>query len=87
EDLLIDFRELIGRHTGENMAEAVWDTLTLYGLHDKVIAFMIDNATNNDTLMKGIECRCRREGIIFDEKLSCLRCMPHTVHLVAIKVS
>ncbi|SJK99091.1 uncharacterized protein ARMOST_02377 [Armillaria ostoyae] len=86
EDLLIDFRELIGRHTGENMAEAVWDTLTLYGLRDKVIAFMMDNATNNDTLMKGIECRCRREGIIFDEKLSRLRCMPHTVHLAAIKL-
>jgi hypothetical protein len=32
EELLIDFRELIGEHSGDNMAEAVWQTLELYGL-------------------------------------------------------
>ncbi len=36
EELLIDFHELIGKHTGENMAEVVWETLTLYGLCEKV---------------------------------------------------
>ena len=36
EELLIDFRELIGSHSGENMALAVWDTLKLYGLKGKV---------------------------------------------------
>lgn len=32
EELLIDFQELIGQHLGENMAEAVWATMELYGL-------------------------------------------------------
>lgn len=36
EELLIDFRELIGEHSGENMAEAVWATLEMYGLVGKV---------------------------------------------------
>ena len=36
EELLIDFRELIGEHSGENMAEAVYNTLELYGLKEKV---------------------------------------------------
>jgi hypothetical protein len=36
DELLIDFQELIGAHTGENMAEVVWDTLDLYGLKGKV---------------------------------------------------
>ena len=36
EELLIDFRELIGEHTGENMAEAVWETLAMYGIQDRV---------------------------------------------------
>jgi hypothetical protein len=36
EELLIDFRELIGPHSGENMAEAVWATMELYGLVGKV---------------------------------------------------
>jgi hypothetical protein len=36
EEILIDFKELIGEHSGENMAEAVWETLTKYGLKGKV---------------------------------------------------
>jgi hypothetical protein len=36
EELLIDFRELIGPHSGENMAEAIWATMELYGLIGKV---------------------------------------------------
>jgi len=36
EELLIDFRELIGEHLRENLAEAVFDTLQLYDLRDKV---------------------------------------------------
>ncbi|KAJ6524012.1 hypothetical protein B0H19DRAFT_881884, partial [Mycena capillaripes] len=30
EELLIDFQELIGEHSGENMAEVVWKTLDDY---------------------------------------------------------
>ena len=36
EELLIDFHELMGEHSGENMAEAVWETLTKYGISDCV---------------------------------------------------
>ena len=36
EELLIDFQELIGEHSGENMAEAVWGTLKRYGLERRV---------------------------------------------------
>jgi hypothetical protein len=40
EELLIDFRELIGVHSGENMAEAVWETLTRYNIEDRVSILM-----------------------------------------------
>ena len=40
DELLIDFRELIGSHSGENMASAVWDTLELYSLKGKVQILM-----------------------------------------------
>jgi hypothetical protein len=36
EELLIDFRELTGEHSGENMAEAVWETLKQYDLIGRV---------------------------------------------------
>jgi hypothetical protein len=37
EELLIDFRELLREHSGENMAEAVWETLAMYGIEGKVV--------------------------------------------------
>ncbi len=48
--------------------------------------FMMDNASNNDILMKGIEHQAKKEGIAFNATLSRLQCMLHTVHLAAIKV-
>ena len=36
EEMLIDFCELVGEHSGENMAEAVWQTLEIYGLLGRV---------------------------------------------------
>jgi hypothetical protein len=36
EELLIDFQELIGEHSGENMATTVWKTLETYNIQDKV---------------------------------------------------
>ena len=36
EELLIDFQELIGQHSGENMAAVVWSTLETYDIQDKV---------------------------------------------------
>jgi hypothetical protein len=37
EELLIDFQELLGKHSGENMAEAVWETLVMYGIEGRVV--------------------------------------------------
>ena len=36
KELLINFQELIGAHTGENMAAVIWETLELYGLKGRV---------------------------------------------------
>ncbi|KAJ7744446.1 hypothetical protein DFH07DRAFT_749390, partial [Mycena maculata] len=52
----------------------------------KIVAFVMDNATNNDTMMEAIERKCWAEGIDFTAKKSCIRCMLHTVHLAALKV-
>ncbi|KAJ7078140.1 hypothetical protein B0H15DRAFT_789116, partial [Mycena belliarum] len=69
-----------------NMAEVVWQTLEDYGLTGRVIAFMMDNATNNDTLVEAIERKCFVRGIKFSAKNSRLRCMPHTVHLAVLQL-
>ncbi|KAF9066812.1 hypothetical protein BDP27DRAFT_1226869, partial [Rhodocollybia butyracea] len=69
-----------------NMADAVWDTLEKYGLVGQVLAFMMDNASNNDTLLETIECKCHAQNIPFNAQHSQLRCMPHTVHLAVLKL-
>ena len=37
EELLIDFRELHGEHSGKNVAEAIWETLVMYGIEGRVV--------------------------------------------------
>ncbi|KAF8157948.1 hypothetical protein B0H34DRAFT_634360, partial [Crassisporium funariophilum] len=81
KEVVIDFKELIGEHTGENMADIVWATLKLYKIENKIIAFVMDNATNNDTMLRGIEDRCQEENITFSAQDARGRCMPHTIHL------
>ncbi|KAF9022525.1 hypothetical protein BDZ89DRAFT_888537, partial [Hymenopellis radicata] len=69
-----------------NMADAVWSTLTKYDIQGRILAFVMDNATNNDTMLDEIEDLCTNAGIDFSAKRSRLRCMPHTVHLAALKL-
>jgi hypothetical protein len=100
--MLIDFRELLGSHTGDNMGDAVWETFVMYNIQDKVlllifcpdsklnfkqiIAFMMDNASNMDTFVDAIKKHMDLVDIDFDTEWACLRCLPHTTHLAAIEV-
>ncbi|KAJ7271393.1 hypothetical protein B0H12DRAFT_1000905, partial [Mycena haematopus] len=45
-----------------------------------------DNATNNDTMVEAFERRCVAEGIYFSAEDARMRCMPHTIHLSALKL-
>lgn len=47
---------------------------------------MMDNASNNDTMIEAIESRCHEAGVKFSARKSRMRCMPHTIHLAALKV-
>ena len=47
---------------------------------------MMDNASNNNTMMQSLERRCEHRGIQFSAQDARMRCMPHTIHLAAIKV-
>ena len=49
------------------------------------MAFMLDNATNNDTMVEGIQRRAELVGIRMNASWVRLRCLPHTVHLAAVK--
>ncbi|KAF7370018.1 Transposase-like protein [Mycena sanguinolenta] len=86
EECLIDFRELVGQHSGENMGAAVWQTVEKFGLIGQITAFVMDNATNNDTMIEAFTRRCKKEGILFSAADGRMRCMPHTIHLSALRL-
>jgi hypothetical protein len=52
----------------------------------QIMAFMTDNASNNDTLINGIVEHAKRKGILLNGDWIHLRCMLHTIHLAALKV-
>ncbi|KAG1767937.1 hypothetical protein EDD22DRAFT_732641, partial [Suillus occidentalis] len=81
KELLIDFREIIGEHSGVNLAEAVWHTLEPYGLKSQVMAIVCDNASKSDTLLQALREKCADEEINFSTKHSHIHCLPHIVHL------
>lgn len=47
----------------------------------------MDNASNNDTLIEAFEAKCTVCDIDFRASDARIRCMPHTGHLAALKVS
>jgi hypothetical protein len=51
------------------------------------MAIVSDNAANNNTLIDGIVERAAEKSISLNRQWIRLRCMPHTVHLAALKVS
>ncbi|KAK0197812.1 hypothetical protein F5146DRAFT_886013, partial [Armillaria mellea] len=51
-----------------------------------VVAFVMDNALNNDTMVEAIEQKCIVAGIVFSARESWLHCIPYMVHLAALKL-
>ncbi|KIJ35055.1 hypothetical protein M422DRAFT_181239, partial [Sphaerobolus stellatus SS14] len=86
EEVLIDFCELIGEHSGVNMAAAVYQTIDTLGLKGRIQSIVSDNAANNDTMMEELEHLFKKENIEFNAIHACGRCLPHTVHLAALKL-
>jgi hypothetical protein len=63
---LIGPYELVGKHSSENMAQAVFETLDLFGLKGQVLAIMINNASNYDTMCEELQKLCEQEDISFN---------------------
>lgn len=52
---LIAFRKIDGEHTGSNMASYLARILFELGVLKKLGQFTLDNASNNDTMMRHLE--------------------------------
>jgi len=79
--------EVVGQHSGPNIANYLFDVVKEYGIGEKIGYFQLDNATNNDTAVAAMDSVLKNE---FGEKVNMikpaerrLRCFGHILNLAA----
>jgi hypothetical protein len=55
--IVLALREIDGAHTGENLSPVILDVIVDYGFESNLGFFMMDNASNNDTMMNHLSTR------------------------------
>jgi hypothetical protein len=91
----IEFIEIEGSHSGENLAKIVGEALQKHGLLQKLLSITADNASNNNTLCRYLYSFMKRqfddhleefpskEGTMrFKGEASQIRCFAHILNLV-----
>lgn len=85
---ILDFCELKSLHTGEHIANKVFDCLKEWGLENKVFTITLDNATNNNSMqeiLKGQLQIIRSSGLLCDGKFMHVRCCAHILNIIVKK--
>jgi hypothetical protein len=54
---VLALREVDGQHTGQNQAKLIMGVIEEFGIASKVGYFMMDNAENNDTMIRALSTR------------------------------
>jgi hypothetical protein len=79
--------ELDGDHSGPNQAHTIMEIIEEYSIASKVGYFMMDNAENNDTMMRTLETSLnetlRDQEVPYNGKQYRLRCKGHIINLAA----
>ncbi|CEL08111.1 hypothetical protein ASPCAL11264 [Aspergillus calidoustus] len=94
QERVLEFREISGSHSGENMAELLQSMLSELQLEDKLLTITADNASNNETLASELyfnlaekytsdsfdpSCSGRLRFLGID---SYIRCLAHVLNLI-----
>ncbi|EKG09031.1 HAT domain-containing protein [Macrophomina phaseolina MS6] len=75
---LLSFARIVGPHSGENLAKALYKSITSYGInYTRVGYFVADNADTNDTMLRKL-----RELMAIDYPACRIRCIGHIINLV-----
>ncbi|KAK2470914.1 hypothetical protein H9L39_17145 [Fusarium oxysporum f. sp. albedinis] len=86
QSLVVRIKELEGQHSGENMAEAIMEFIREYGIASKVGYFMMDNASNMNTMIDKVSDDLEHEFDVFYDPLPHrLRCFGHIINLAVME--
>lgn len=79
---VLEFTELKGAHSGENIAHAVYNVLEELHIREKLLTITADNATNNEAMVSELHARLCHINPQFDGLNSFIRCFAHVVNLI-----
>ncbi|CAI5498622.1 unnamed protein product [Closterium sp. Naga37s-1] len=77
--MVLEFREMLGRHGGREMAQVVEETVVQWGLEGRCLGFTTDNASSNIATFR----RMSEEGggQCFFNSCMHFRCLAHVINL------
>lgn len=80
--ILLSIREINGMHSGENVGQTVVDVVREFQTESELGAFVLDNASNNDTAVRYMLNELELHDT-HEEKHCRLRCLGHIINLAA----
>lgn len=84
-EALIGFEPLHGSHTGAELAKVIWKVLSRHKIEKSVHAATTDNASNNKTLIAGINEFVKSapgDTNFITDKIEKVPCLAHVIQLV-----
>ena len=72
-------------HTGEEIANKIFECMMEWGLDKKVFSITLDNATNNDSMQRNLKEKLQMisgSGLLRDGKFLHIRCCAHILNLI-----
>lgn len=86
QSLVGGIKELQGQNSGENMAEAIMEFIREYGIASKVRYFVMDNASNMNTMIDQISDDLERKfKVYYDPLPHRVRCLGHIINLAVME--
>ncbi|KAF4332994.1 ribonuclease H [Fusarium beomiforme] len=84
EHHILALKDIDSEHDGSHLAAAILEVVDEWGFASKLGYFVMDNAGNNDTMMRSLSLGLlRRYDIQYDPKVHRLRCQVHIINLAA----
>jgi hypothetical protein len=80
--ILLDLREVIGEHSGENIGQTVVDTIKDYEIENKLGTFIFHNTKGNDTAVRYIIDELNLYDM-YEESYARLHCLGCVINLAA----
>jgi hypothetical protein len=79
-EILLGFEPLHGSHTGAHLSETVVQILTGHGIADRVLSITTDNASNNNTMIIGVQEAVQAQALS-DASIFRIPCIAHVIQL------